>query len=403
MTQHRVLVPGFGLRRFEDPEQSSDPQIRALVAELQALPADAIAPAPRAHFRAELRTQLLAVAPRIIAESATETAEKPKAEPAARPERATEPKSSRFFGRPLRLVTATMTVCLLVLGGLVWQSQRAVPGDALYGLKRATEDVRLAFAGSDTARAKDYLGFAGTRVEEAQTLVQRAVPSATGPVAAGDISASTAALVRSTLGSADADVRSASRLLTGQALRSRSDAPLQIMRHWAPQQLQRLRTLRAMLPAGALRHRATDSAQVVHRAEGRAMALSAAVHRNCLSRSGTDPYGTRPCSGTGHGKHARRSGSTRHTGHGGQQPGTHSGHRSTGPGSGTNQPTPSGGSHQPRTNHGPAPKSLPPPSLPSLPTVPSLPSVPTSSIPISVGSCGVSLPVGVTLGNCPSH
>jgi hypothetical protein len=403
MTTHRVPMLGSGLRRFEDPEQSTNPQIRALVAELRALPPDAIAPAPRAHFRAELRTQLVAVAPRIIAESAAEsaaTAEKTKAEP-SRAERASDSARSRFFGRPFRLAGAVLTACLLVLGGLVWQSQHAVPGDALYGLKRATEDVRLAFAGSDTARAKDYLGFAGTRVAEAQALVRRSLPTASGPVAAGRISPTTAALVRSTLGSADSDVRSASQLLTGEAAKSRSAAPLQIMRTWAPQQVRRLDALRAMLPAGALRQRTADSVGVVNRADARAVALSATVRHGCLSRSGTDAFGARPCSRPGTRGHRQHNGSGHHSGRGGRHSGSHSGHPSTGPGTGSPLPTPGGGSHGPRRGHRPGPKSFPPPSLPTtLPTLPTLP-VP-SSTPISLGSCGVSLP-GVTLSNCPSH
>jgi hypothetical protein len=401
MTKHRVPVLASGLRRYEDPDQSANPQIRALVAELRALPADAVAPAPRAHFRAELRTQLVAVAPRIIAESTEEAPGTARETKTATPERAADPAPSRFFGRPLRLAGAVLTVCLLVLGGLVWQSQRAVPGDALYGLKRASEDVRLAFAGSDTARAKDYLGFAGTRVAEAQALVRRSLPSASGPVAGSRISASTARLVRSTLGSADSDVRSASRLLTGQAARSRSAAPLQIMRHWAPQQLRRLQQLRAMLPAGALRHRAASSAKVVHRAAGRALALSAAVHRGCLSRSGTDSFGAQPCTGAA-GAHKNGTHRSGPPGNGARHPGRHSGPRGGGAGQGNPQPSTSGGPSHARNSHHPGPKSVPPPSLPSLPTLPSLP-LPTSSVPLSVGSCGVSLPLGVTVGNCPSN
>src|SRR4051812_7061057 len=64
MGEHRVSMLG-SLRRYEDPARSSDPRIRAVVAGLSTLE---IAPPARAHFRAELRSQLVAVAPRLVAE-----------------------------------------------------------------------------------------------------------------------------------------------------------------------------------------------------------------------------------------------------------------------------------------------------------------------------------------------
>src|SRR3954452_13145573 len=65
MADHRVSLHGLSLRRYEDPTQSPDPRVRAVIAGLQTLDP---APAPRAHFRAELRAQLVAVAPRLIAD-----------------------------------------------------------------------------------------------------------------------------------------------------------------------------------------------------------------------------------------------------------------------------------------------------------------------------------------------
>src|SRR5579875_407721 len=144
MTKHRLPVLGSGLRRYEDPGRSRDIRIRGLVAELRALSPDAVAPAPRPDFRRELRTQLVAIAPRLVAEGAAEAA--PALGPAATlngtatkpvPERASAPAKERIgFGRPLRLAGAVLTVCLLILGGTVYASQRALPGDSLYGLKR---------------------------------------------------------------------------------------------------------------------------------------------------------------------------------------------------------------------------------------------------------------------------
>src|SRR5690348_17059209 len=84
MSEHRVSMPGgSSLRRFEDPAHSADPNIRAIVSGLRTLE---IAPPPRAHFRAELRAQLVAVAPRLVAEGVA--AELTPVSPVAAPERA---------------------------------------------------------------------------------------------------------------------------------------------------------------------------------------------------------------------------------------------------------------------------------------------------------------------------
>jgi hypothetical protein len=413
---HRVPLLGNGLRRFKDPETSRDPRVSAVVTALRTLPADAVAPAPQPHFRAELRAQLVAVAPRIVAEAATDTApdidtarqSRPVPRTAATPARPSRARQPWSFGRPLRLAGAALTLCLIVLGGAVWASQRALPGDTLYGLKRATESARLSFASSDTARAKLYLGFAGTRVEEARTLVERSVTESSALSAGARVSSSTAAAVRRTLGSSDSDIRAATRLLTTDAVRTRSGSGLATIRRWAPSQVSRLRQLATMLPSGALRHRAAASSQLVEQAAHRALAVGKSLDTSCVTRSGSDALGIKPCAGTSTGP----SSASHHP----TQPGT--GGPTTHP-TGTSRPSTAGnggqhtgssaqrGSGAPRGSGagGSGAGSSSRPSLPiPLPTNPSLPppTLPSVSLPVSVDSCGVSLPLGITLGNCPS-
>lgn len=394
MSTHRLPVLGSGLRRFEDPEQSRDVRIRGLVAELRALSPDAVAPAPRADFRRELRTQLVAITPRLVAEGAAEavpplatngTVNGTAAKPAA-PERASAPAKERIgFGRPLRIAGAVLTVCLLILGGATWASQRALPGDTLYGLKRATESVRLAFAGNDISRARLYLGFAGTRVEEAMALVGRSLPGAAGISASGGLSGSAAEEVRDTLGSANSDVRAASRLLSSQAQRSRSSAPLSTLRRWAPSQLRRLHQLAGMLPSGGLRNYTKTSASLVKRVSAHAAALSRTVSRS------------KPSSPTG--RPNRTPGPRRHSSTPATGPSVTTGNRGSGGNNGT-----SGAPHPVSSQPGgPRDRSTSPQlPLPTLPlptlTIPSL-SLPVS-LPASVGAGCASLPIGVRLGNC---
>ncbi len=130
---------GGPLRRYEDPARSSDPRVRELVAALATLEPG---PAPRAHFRAELRAQLVAVAPRLVAEG--EAGIRPAAE--RRPEVAASGEkqgvgrgllSGLRLGRPLAAVACTVVILAMLLGGAVFASRNALPGSELYNIKRA--------------------------------------------------------------------------------------------------------------------------------------------------------------------------------------------------------------------------------------------------------------------------
>ena len=164
MAEHRVSLLRSALRRRVDPARSRDPRVQAVVGALASLP---IAPPPDPAFRAELRAQLVAITPRIVAESAppapaaataAQTAATAKTVP-------TKPERTRRFslGRPLAVTASLVAVLALLLGGAVWMSRKALPGDTLYGLKRASESLQLATAGSDREKAQDYLDFAATR------------------------------------------------------------------------------------------------------------------------------------------------------------------------------------------------------------------------------------------------
>ena len=58
----------------------------------------------------------------------------------------------------------------LALSGVSVASGEAIPGDALYGVKRSTERAQLALAGSDLTRGQLYLDFARTRLPEAHAV-----------------------------------------------------------------------------------------------------------------------------------------------------------------------------------------------------------------------------------------
>jgi hypothetical protein len=303
MAEHRVSMLSGSLRRFEDPARSSDPRIRSLVAQLATIEP---APAPRAHFRAELRAQLVAVAPRLVAEGPaietrpTETAGKhvKVAKPAKSRLGAAVGWTSRIsIARPLAAVTAVVAVFAMLLGGAVWVSKKALPGDALYSLKRANENVALSLAPDDAAKGREYLKLARTRAEEVSALLSHTSSMAGGPGAnaAGGVNAATAKLISTTLDSADSETRNGAKLLDAAAVSSGSSAPLKALTSWAPSQLARLQGIADRLGAGPLQDRVAASSSLTTQALSRATALHADLGCNCLDKTTTDELGPMPC------------------------------------------------------------------------------------------------------------
>lgn len=303
MREHRVPMLSATLRRYPDPTMSADPRIYTLLTDLRALD---VAPAPRAHFRAELRAQLVAVAPRLVADGVAverSATDRRGEDTAVIPAVQATPAVSRFaklralpLGRPVAIVTAVVAVFALLLGGAVWVSKKSLPGDALYSLKRANENVQLSLADGPTAKSKAYLNFAGERVDEVTALLKRSSAVGAGAgLSAGGISPHTASLVDSTLSSGDGDVRDASRLLGASAVAAHSPAQLSIMVGWAPAQLSKLQAIVAKLPSGALQRHATASAQLVSSALVRAQQLSGEINCSCLDSATTDDLGPMPC------------------------------------------------------------------------------------------------------------
>jgi len=420
MVEHRVPVRTGALHRAVDPEHSPDPKVRALVGALAGLQ---VSPPLREHFRAELRTQLVAVTPRLVnegMEGLVRHTPESYATAHVRPSRwhlvAVRLPKVRL-GTPIRLVTAALAVLVLLASGAVWLSRSALPGDPLYNLKRASENAQLSLQ-SGTGKATELLDFAKTRVDEVADLLS--IPSASGlsgqgPQADGAISAHTASLITSTLGSADDDLRQAANLIDTKAVRSHSAGPLKIMLNWAPDQQSRLDQIVDHIPAGALHDRAVTSSDLVAAAFSRAQALQEDMDCGCLNASGTDSLGPLPCTAcevvsptiptpgpTGSPNPAITQSHT-----GTDSNGTPAGPRigQSQSGAATNGGTSggsAGGTHAPAGSGSPSsgPTSgLPLPSV-SVPTMPTVPPV------LSTDSCGATVtlgPIGVGVGTCGIH
>jgi hypothetical protein len=146
-----------------------DEQLADLVALRHRLVASTPPPDVDPEFRAGLRAMLVATAER---EGIGATAQPEPAEPT--PRRTPSPRTP--FARRIRVprtrtaVIAGVAVGAVAFTGMSTASENAMPGDALYGVKRSAERAQLALASSDVGRGALYLGFAQTRLAEARLL-----------------------------------------------------------------------------------------------------------------------------------------------------------------------------------------------------------------------------------------
>lgn len=156
---------------LDDPRTSTvRPEVAELVGVANALRAHAAAEAPalvpRPEFTARLREQLLAEA----AETWTYDPSAARLELRAR---TTSPRRERRL-----VVAATALVLAGGSAGMAAAAQQALPGEALYPIKRGLEEVRADLTSDDAARGRTLLQQADSRLAEVRELVDE---SATEP------------------------------------------------------------------------------------------------------------------------------------------------------------------------------------------------------------------------------
>ncbi len=141
-----------------------DGQLTELVTVGQQLRTVALPGVPEANFKRDLRAQLIATAERdgIGVTARTDVED----------QRAAAPWTARTPGRVRArgAIVIGIAAGTLALSGVSVASGEAIPGDALYGVKRQTEKAQLALAGSDLSRGRLYLEFARTRLSEAHAV-----------------------------------------------------------------------------------------------------------------------------------------------------------------------------------------------------------------------------------------
>lgn len=237
------------------------------------------------EFRAVTRQRLIALAEQRAA----------GLEPAHRPSRAAGAHRYRspVRGRGFAVAVAAMAVVLAAAGLLTLAARDALPGEALYAVKRGAEQVRLGMTWDRDERGFALLHLAETRLDEVTELVRQPGALAFGsPGIALAGGSETRETVVDTLAAMDRQTAAGIALLTTSAVDTDDEATLDILPTWANGQRDLLDALVAQMSA-AEQDRAHDSMTLLERVDERARTLGLALQCDCVDA--TDELGPVPC------------------------------------------------------------------------------------------------------------
>ena len=266
-------------RLLDAPTRTDDPALApylALAGALRAVPATS---GPSPEFRAALRQRLVAVATVQPAGSVVDS-------PAARI------RASAATWRVQRrlAVVAGGAAAATAIAGVGVGASHSLPGDAFYGVKRATENVQLALTTGQEGRGKRHLEFARTRLREVEALVGQS--SALSAVLPGGVDAlgalpedAKASTIISTLQDMDAQTRAGAQDLLEVAVNDDSSEALGALDTFARTQFAALRDVLPELPTAA-QPRATQSLALLTAEAQRAATVARATTGVGTSGSG---------------------------------------------------------------------------------------------------------------------
>ncbi|MEV4480970.1 DUF5667 domain-containing protein [Micromonospora coxensis] len=266
----QLLDEANGGRRHHVRSRADD-QLTALVAVGRRLTEERPDVEVDAEFRTGLRAMLLATAEREGVGAATAT---PETTPAGS-------RTSLLGAVTARQVRARGAILVgiaagaVAVSGISAASEDAVPGDALYGMKRSTERAQLALASSDLSRGQLFLDFARTRLDEAASL-------------RGDLTG-----FRAVMDDMDADTRQGVRLLTTASTQRSDTAGLDAVNTFVAGQRQ---AVSGLLDGAdrAERERTRRSLALLDAVRRRSDALRAAIACGLSTPVGTDALGPAP-------------------------------------------------------------------------------------------------------------
>jgi len=183
------------------------------------------------------------------------------------------------------LVAAAAALCLVVaLSGIsLLLSRDALPGEALYSLKRAGENTRLELTFGDTDRGLRHLDYASRRVDEVVALLERGSGSIDSAITLGLIQAF------------DAQTTAGSTRLTSSGVAGDATT-LKSLFSWAQGQSSRLVALRPQLSTTTAQ-RLDASLTLLTLVQGRAEALSNRLSCSPITSGALDQLGPLPADG----------------------------------------------------------------------------------------------------------
>lgn len=147
------LVDEAGGGRRHHTHSNLDDELTELVAAAGMLRDLPLVAKPMPIFKRDLRAMLMATAEREGIGATSVSAERDNA-------RVNRPRARSA-------IAIGMAAGTLALSGVSVASNEALPGDALYGMKRSTKRAQLALAGSDLMRGQIHLDFARMHLQEA--------------------------------------------------------------------------------------------------------------------------------------------------------------------------------------------------------------------------------------------
>lgn len=283
----------------QQAERPPDPEDRGLLAVADALSGLRLDAAPDPAFIAATRTRLVALAAERVAGEEPATKRPVSATPA--PGRS--PVSSHrhrlvvtAWSQRLAAAAAVLAVLVATLGLLVIASRDALPGDALYAVKRGSERAQVGLTFDPGERGFVLLHQAEQRLAEVSELLQE---PASGLAAAGSpgvpLAAATDVEIVDTLAAMDEQTAAGIALLTGSAVASEDEATLGIIPVWAEGQQSLLNEIVPEMSTTE-QARAEDSMALLDRVGERARSLGESLPCQCLEPDGpSDDLGPVPC------------------------------------------------------------------------------------------------------------
>ena len=198
-------------------------------------------------------------------------------------ERPARPERPSLRRRALLAGAAALVFMVALAGGGVFASRNALPGDSLYGVKRAAESAGLALTFDDATKARRQLELAATRLDEIERMARSQQNASADP-----------ALFRAAMQDFDKATGEGSRILLSSTSTDNA-AALGDLRSWASTQSGRLESLSPSLPAKA---GVGDSINLLDRLRARAAALESRSDCSEVTSGAVDDLGPLPAQGT---------------------------------------------------------------------------------------------------------